>query len=654
MPRLQVTASARCRHLCRRLILGVALAWLAAAGAHENVPGDPNPVHPVITPPQAAFDKLFWQIDDGVYPVDTQAKILGVLRRLERAIPPGDTHRYLQHRYLYCLMAFDNGPAGAVEYARDAVQEATRAGDVASEAALRYCLGQNLRFVGQGDAAITEYARAAKLGKRARDYNVEGLAMVNRGQIHMDRGEMVRGLQLLLDGQTVFENGKVAFQTNYNLFRIARAYRALGDPERALEYINQVVSYARDRNDDMVLFIALNERGRLHAEQGRFAPAEADHQAALVAAKRMGSAHNESVAYLDMAYLYNLSKQPQRAMAALEKAEQALRAAGEAHLRSEQVDLERGNAWALLGDHGRALDHFDRALPRLRDSRDQSLLWRLHLLRAQSREALGAYSAAMADLRAYEELRRKSEQQLGGERILLLRYGFDARYRALERQRLQADATRAARLADAERAKGPWRWASLGLGGALTSVLGVLMLRQQRHSRGLRRLAQTDALTGAANRREIERIGAHGIARARLAGKPYCVLLLDLDHFKRVNDVHGHAVGDQVLIRAAAAWTAALRQGDHLGRIGGEEFLVLLHGASADAARHVAQRLLDATRNMDLSHLVPGLTVTVSIGLASAELTDDTLESVVRRADIALYAAKDGGRDRFEVAALPA
>ena len=655
MPPKQVTAPVCCRRLCGRWLLGAVLAGAVLAGAgaaaaHENVPGDPNPVHPVITPAQAAFDKLFWEIDDGVYPVDSHEKSLAVLARLERAIPPGDTHRRLQHRYMYCLLAFDHAPAGAVEYARDASQDAARAGDPASEAALRFCLGQNLRFVGQGDAAITEYQRATVLARGARDYNVEGLAMVNRGQIHMERGEMVRGLQLLLDGQTVFERGKVGFQTTFNLFRIARAYRGLGDPERALEYVNQVEAYATSRKDDMVLFLALDERGRLHTDQGRFAPAEADLQAALRVAQRMRSAHNESVAYLNMATLYNQSKQPRRALAMLDKAEQALRAAGEAELRAEQLDLERGHAWALLDQHGRALDHFDRALPRLRDSRDQAMLWRLHLLRAESREALGAYSAAMADLRAYEHLRRQSEQQLSGERILLMRYGFDARYRELEGKRLQTEATRAARLADAERAKGPWRLASLGLGGSLTGLLGMLIWRQRRHSLGLRRLAQTDALTGAANRREIERIGAHGIARSRITGTPYCVMMLDLDHFKRINDMHGHAVGDQVLIRSAAAWTAALRQGDHLGRIGGEEFLVLLHGATLEAARQVAQRLLDATRQLDLDTVIPGLKVSVSIGLATVELPEDTLESVMRRADAALYAAKAGGRDRFEVA----
>lgn len=659
MPPKQVTAPVCCRRLCGRWLLGAVLAGAVLAGAgaaaaHENVPGDPNPVHPVITPAQAAFDKLFWQIDDGVYPVDTHDNTLSTLARLERAIPPGDNHRRLQYRYMYCLLAFDHAPAGALDYAIEAVQDAARSGDRASEAALRLCQAMNHILLAQPDPAISQFQRAIAAGRQARDYNVEGLALANLGQLMLDRGEMARGLQMLLDGQQAFERGKITFQINFNMYQIAGAYRRLGDPQRALEYINRVDAYARGRNDDLVLFFALSERGRLHMEEGRHELAEADMEGALRVAKGLGIAHNEAVVYLDLANLHNLRKQPRRALEMIGRAERAMRAAGQAGLRDGQIELERGHAWAQLGEHRRALDHFDRALPQLRDNREQALLWRLHLIRAESREALGAYSAALADLRTYDRLRGHVEQQISGEQVQLLRHGFDARYRELERQRLQAQSTRAARLADAERARGPWRWASLGLGVALALVLGVLVWRQQRHSRGLRRLAQTDALTGTANLREIKRIGTYGVDKARMQGQPYCVLMLDLDHFKRINDMHGHAVGDQVLVRAAAAWSAALRQGDHLGRIGGEEFLVLLHGATTDAARQVAQRLLDATRQLDLDAVVPGLKVSVSIGLASTGLPDDTLESMMRRADEALYAAKDGGRDRFEVAPLSA
>ncbi|MEG3194258.1 GGDEF domain-containing protein, partial [Lysobacter sp. D1-1-M9] len=117
------------------------------------------------------------------------------------------------------------------------------------------------------------------------------------------------------------------------------------------------------------------------------------------------------------------------------------------------------------------------------------------------------------------------------------------------------------------------------------------------------------------------------------------------DHFKQVNDHFGHGVGDQVLVRTVATWNTVLRQGDRLGRLGGEEFLVVLPGAGIGAGMQVAGRLLEATRAMDLSDLGEGLQLTVSLGVAQVGPGDRTLEGVLERADAALYKAKDNGRD---------
>ena len=107
--------------------------------AHENVSGEP-PVHPEITPAQAAFDKMFWDIDDGKFPLDSRAQTFATLARLEQAIPPGDVHRQLQYRYMHCLIGFNHDAVGAVEYARAGAEAALAAGDEASEAALRACM----------------------------------------------------------------------------------------------------------------------------------------------------------------------------------------------------------------------------------------------------------------------------------------------------------------------------------------------------------------------------------------------------------------------------------------------------------------------------------------------------------------------------------
>lgn len=147
-------------------------------------------------------------------------------------------------------------------------------------------------------------------------------------------------------------------------------------------------------------------------------------------------------------------------------------------------------------------------------------------------------------------------------------------------------------------------------------------------------LARTDALTGAANRRALDEALEVALADARRSGRPVSVAMLDLDHFKRYNDAHGHQAGDQMLRATAAAWMHELRPGDVLARYGGEEFLAVLRACDVGGAVVVADRM---------RVVVPGLQ-TASAGTATWDGTE-TVASLIARADGALYRAKDAGRD---------
>jgi len=158
--------------------------------------------------------------------------------------------------------------------------------------------------------------------------------------------------------------------------------------------------------------------------------------------------------------------------------------------------------------------------------------------------------------------------------------------------------------------------------------------------------AYQDVLTGLPNRRAFqERAGAE-IARAR-AGAPLSLAILDIDHFKRVNDGRSHAVGDAVLRRFAQVVGAVCRSGDFLARLGGEEFVLLLPGLALDAALPLCERMRDAVERSDLADVAQGLPVTVSIGVVDAG-DDPALEALMEAADMALYRAKNAGRNRVE------
>src|SRR4051794_22187364 len=163
-------------------------------------------------------------------------------------------------------------------------------------------------------------------------------------------------------------------------------------------------------------------------------------------------------------------------------------------------------------------------------------------------------------------------------------------------------------------------------------------LQQELVAQGARleALLREDALTGLSNRRAILTQLGGMVSGARRHGRPLSVAICDLDHFKRINDSHGHKSGDQVLVAAAHAIATHLRAEDQLGRLGGEEFLVLLPDTDADAAGHFAERM-----RAEVAAAPTPLPVTVSIGLATWD--GEAPEELLQRADEALYAAKQGG-----------
>jgi two-component system cell cycle response regulator len=166
----------------------------------------------------------------------------------------------------------------------------------------------------------------------------------------------------------------------------------------------------------------------------------------------------------------------------------------------------------------------------------------------------------------------------------------------------------------------------------------------------LEALSLTDALTGVPNRRSYEAALEREIARAQRHQHALSLALLDIDHFKRVNDTYGHQEGDEVLRAFARTVTHVLRKGDSLYRYGGEEFVVLLPHADAAGAEIAARRIIGAVAAAPIALATTTLAVTASAGVASLDLAQDDGLGLVGRADAALYEAKRGGRNRVCVA----
>ena len=162
----------------------------------------------------------------------------------------------------------------------------------------------------------------------------------------------------------------------------------------------------------------------------------------------------------------------------------------------------------------------------------------------------------------------------------------------------------------------------------------------------LTRLATTDSLTGAFNRRHFMDQASAEVSRARRYGNPLTVMMLDIDHFKRVNDTYGHSIGDLALIQMTRTCLETLRTEDIFGRLGGEEFAAVLPETDLEGAKLTGERLREQIGRIEIETPAGPLKMTSSVGIGVYDASEDSVEPSLNRADEALYAAKKSGRNR--------
>jgi diguanylate cyclase (GGDEF)-like protein len=298
---------------------------------------------------------------------------------------------------------------------------------------------------------------------------------------------------------------------------------------------------------------------------------------------------------------------------------------------------------AILADRGQlkpSLAVLEQARGILLDDSDTVPVIRFHREAARLHASAGDFTVAYRELLRMSTLERKQFEDMRNEVYEEQRARFEVKLRDQENALLKLRASQAAsdRLI---------LIASVVLLVLVLGALGLYARQQIRQKRRLAELAMRDELTQVRNRRSIVELARGQLQQALDSDVPLCVGVLDIDHFKRINDGFGHNVGDAVLIAFAQRCESQRRSTDSFGRYGGEEFLLVMPGMDIGQVASVYERLRQAVSEVRAPVMGDGA-VTFSMGAAQAQ-PGDSIEALIQRADAALYQAKRDGRDRLAV-----
>ena len=631
-------------HPIRAGLLAALMAWpLVAFAATSRYADAPEPT----STRAAAFDATLQKVVGPASLDSTFDAYDADLERLRALLPPGDMQREARFRSVYCGSSKWKDPKQGLAYSDEALRLARDARDVASEARAMLCRSAYIMLVSGSQRGLPEVEKAIALLQDTDEQQLLAEALEIRGDIHSLLGEQAKAMLDFQRARAAYRESGIEREVEPLMLSIAVAYRRMGDWPQAQRYFTAAVKRMQDKGDWESVATNLIQLGFLHGESGFPDKALAAFREAERVAIQHDDPYNINAARLGIAESQIVLGQPETALAVLQQARAGF--ATEHDTSSEDMLLMlTGQALARQGQHEEALERYRQALPLIQQDGNERYLAMLFKAQAASKEALGQAGAALEDYKRYTDLQMKLQGKMRLEQSRMLEYEYEIRRRDFDNRRLRAEAEIKQQEVAALEAVRRWQWLAIGLGVLLMTLLALLAWRQWRKSRRLRDLTLLDPLTGVANRPGIEREAARALEESIRDGTPLSLLMLDLDHFKAINDRYGHAAGDKVLRATTAAWQAQLRGRDPLGRVGGEEFVVVCPDTTLEQALVVANRLRESANVLRFDDIDPALRVSVSIGAAQARKTDETCDALLDRADTALYRAKQQGRDRVE------
>ena len=571
------------------------------------------------------------------------------------ANPPKDHNNLIRAQYYLVLSEAYYGltyPDKAVDHAQYGINLVDESSQPWLFHKLQLAMAMALDIQGNLKTAESRTTRAIEWAESVSDKEMIINGLFYRGVI---KTTLVDYLGALQDLQRAYNLAPKNYQTDYQLdptkgdvsSSLALLYEYRNEDDLAIPFYQESVTHCREKGDELQLSISLYGLGRANISIGNKEKGKAQLQEALQLSDKLNDI--QGVAYA------------LRALASVELRDNNLQAAESMNKRAFNIFQSANNAYMLL-DTSRHLaiialktKQIDNAYQYLKLARSHlkadSMTFQklsLEILESQILAANGEHEKAYKLLLQSEQAKEKLLEKQSSEQLHRLRTQYELDVKENENILLEKANQLQQITLNASQKQNNFLSLITGSLGFIIFLVLIIFYRDNKHKQHLQRLATTDSLTGLNNRRRALEILDEQIAACQRFELDLCVAIIDLDHFKSINDTYGHNIGDKVLQEFARFCNQSLRRTDVIGRIGGEEFMVILPDTNIKGATHAMEKLRQTICGPIPSLNLDDLTISVSIGLGQFKNKKET-EDFIKQVDSALYQAKNKGRNQVVV-----
>ena len=558
-----------------------------------------------------------------------------------------EPEQLLQVQQSYCWVIAAQQPQRGIELAQSYKSQQQ---DLLWQLRFLLCEAYAKEQQGKTAEAMLDYQQVLSVQEAHKDHELLAKALVLRGEQYALNAAYADALADLQKAYQLELNHGSKGRQNYVANALANLYSddAVGDYEQAITLYKKSLDYWLQSGNLQGQATALFNLGGTYESAEQFELSLTYLYQALAIDQKRGDLDEIAYDKRAVARVLTKSDQGEKALALLNEAI--------AHYQSSSAlqmlalsQLSRAITYRSLKLYPQARQDFESALAYFNKNPDlrfeASLYKEYALLLAETAQWQDAFLMQQKQQQKEAEI----QQQLLDQRTARLKVQLQTEH--IQRENTELEVKNAAQkqaLADGEQLRF-WQYLALCCALLLILAMSLLFIRQRTLSARLKDMALTDELTHLPNRRHTLALAQQLWQQWQQHQQPFAAVAVDVDFFKPINDQFGHAAGDQVLQKIAYCLRQELRPVDKLGRVGGEEFLILLPATTLNNAAAIAQRLCDAVAALDWPHLEAGYSVTISLGLALSDRQKDFMQ-LWACADEALYKAKQNGRNRMEQA----